>query len=397
MKGKLLRQKKSNEDHEKTATETHKVFNLKRFCFLVFSILFLTVTYYFYQLWVYSTENERSANFFERSIISSLNQYEYLPALLAKDNLVTDLLENPNNNHEVLSNKLEFTAVRSKASDIFLLNLQGIAVATSNYTKDQSFFNKNYSFRPYFQKAIKENKRQLYFAKGVTTGIPGFFISSPVIKNKQIIGVMVVKLYLSEWENNWSNSNDNILVADANKIIVLSSEDKWRYQTIGTLSEEKLHEIYTAKQFPLETHSPIYSDTFSYTFGSEKIDYWTINNSHYVVHQISIDDANWTFYHLIKHEHFLYRVLVFFILLSMLGIMLYFFLHERSNRLYLKKRAREQEKKRLYERQNLIDNIHIGVIVLKKSGYLLSMNEHAKALLISEENEIKTSFKRIIQ
>lgn len=368
-------------------SQTPQLFNLKRFLFIFLNIVFLSIIYYLYQLWSYSTEHERSATFFEHSIVSSLDRYEYLPALLAKDNLVIELLETPINNHEVLSNKLEFTAVRSEASDIFLLNIQGIVVATSNYTKEHSFFNENYSFRPYFKKAIEERKRQFYFAKGVTTGIPGFFISDPVIKNDQVIGVMVVKLFLSEWESSWNNSNDNILVADTNNIIVLSSKDQWRYQTIGEISDEKLLHIYTSQQFPNETHLPIYSDNFSYNFGSKRMDYWKINDVNYVVNRINIDDTNWIFYHLVKHNRFLYRLLLFFGLLSLLGITLYFFLHERLHKLDLKKRARENERKRLHERQTLIDNIHIGVIVFKMNGRLLSMNEHAKELLITQENK----------
>jgi len=366
------------------ASPIAEIFNLKRLLIILFSILVLSIAFYVYQLWAYASENERSANFFERSIVASINQYEYLPALLAKDNLIVDLLQNPINNHEVLSSKLEFTSLRSKASDIFLLNTSGKVVATSNFKQEKSFFNKNYAFRPYFQKALTEKKRQFYFAKGVTTGIPGFFISSPVIQNQQAIGVVVVKLYLSEWESSWSDSNDNILVADANNIIVLSSDDKWRYQTIGKLADQKLLEIYTAKQFPNETHLPIYSNNYSYKFGSKEIDFWRIENSTYVVSSFNIEDTNWTFYHLVKHNSFLYRLFLFFSLMGLLGLTLYFFLNERAHKLVLKKLARESEKKRHYERQTLMDNIHIGVIVFSKNGDVLSMNEHAQELLIAK-------------
>ena len=367
------------------ASPITEIFNLKRLLIILFSILALSIAFYIYQLWTYASENERSASFFERSIVSSINQYEYLPALLAKDKLVVDLLQNPINNHEVLSNKLEFTSLRSKASDIFLLNTLGKVVATSNFKQEKSFFNKNYAFRPYFQKALTEKKRQFYFAKGVTTGIPGFFISSPVIQYQQVIGVIVVKLYLSEWESSWSDSNDNILVADANNIIVLSSDDKWRYQTIGKLADQKLQEIVTTKQFPNETHLPIYSKNYSYKFGSKEIDFWRIENSTYVVSNFSIEDTNWTFYHLVKHNSFLSRLFLFFTLMGLLGLTLYFFLKERAHKLVLKTLARENEKKRHYERQTLMDNIHIGVIVFSKNGNILSMNEHAQELLIAKD------------
>jgi len=376
------------------ASPIAELFNLKRLLIILFSILVLSIAFYIYQIWAYASENERSASFFERSLVASINQYEYLPALLAKDNLVINLLQNPINNHETLSNKLEFTSLRSKASDIFLLNTSGKVVATSNFMQEKSFFNINYAFRPYFKKALTEKKRQFYFAKGVTTGIPGFFISSPVIQDQQVIGVIVVKLYLSEWESSWSDSNNNILVADANNIIVLSSDDKWRYQSIGKLTDQKLLEIYTAKQFPNETHLPIYSSNYAYEFGSKEIDFWRIENSTYVVSSFIIEDTNWTFYHLVKHNSFLSRLLLFFSLMSLLGLTLYFFLNERANKLVLKKLSRESEKKRHYERQTLMDNIHIGVIVFSENGNVLSMNEHAQELLIARGGEQEQSNKK---
>ncbi|MGK0271730.1 MAG: two-component system C4-dicarboxylate transport sensor histidine kinase DctB [Cocleimonas sp.] len=381
----------------KNITPITKQLKLKRLSIILLSILIASCAFYIYQLWSYANENERSANFFERSIVASINQYEYLPALLAKDDLVINLLKTPINNHEILSNKLEFTTLRSKASDIFLLDTSGKVVATSNFKQEKSFFNKNYAFRPYFQKALTEKTRQFYFAKGVTTGIPGFFISSPVIQAQKVIGVMVVKLYLSEWENSWSESKDNILVADANNIIVLSSDDKWRYQSIGKLTDDKLLEIYTTKQFPNETHLPIYSDTYSYKLGSKEIDFWKTESVNYVVSNFIIEDTNWTFYHLVKHSNFLSKLLMFISLLSLLGLTLYFFLNERTHKLFLKELARENEKKRHYERQTLIDNIHIGVIVHSKEGLVLSMNEHAQDLLINKASMQISADKKPIQ
>jgi len=54
----------------------------------------------------------------------------------------------------------------------------------------------NYKFSPYFYQTVNAGTRQFYFAKGATTGVPGFFISYPVIERNRILGVMVIKLDL---------------------------------------------------------------------------------------------------------------------------------------------------------------------------------------------------------
>lgn len=349
------------------------------------TVLLTSIVFYLFQFFSSTADNRRSAKIFEQSLIASINQYEYLPALLGRDELVLKLLKNEQFEHVPVSHKLEFIAARSGADDIFLQNEQGTVVATSNFRRPgHNFYGRNYSFRPYFQLAKSERSRQFYFAKGATTGIPGFFISAPVIDAGKVLGVVVVKLELGEWEQNWRDSNDNIAVADANGIVILSSEDDWRYRSISALPENQLQEIYRLKQFPGETHEPLSNRQLSLdTFGFGSSYYWTISRNAYMVSAFPIADTQWTLYHLVEHQRILASALAFLAIASLFGLAVYMLLREREHRIRMRRQARVVERERRQELQRLIDNIHIGVLVFDHDGVILSMNDHAEHLLLA--------------
>ena len=182
---------------------------------LLLLVLLISSVFYFWQLSAASERNQRSARLFEQSLLGSITQYDYIPSLLVKDKEINQFLFNPRQNHIPLSEKLQFIAESSGVDDIYVLNENGDAIITSNYLKKGSFLGKNYAFRPYFKFARENLEKQYYFAKGVTTGVRGFFISEPIIisenGNKIFKGVVVAKIVLDEWEQQWQSSDQDIL------------------------------------------------------------------------------------------------------------------------------------------------------------------------------------------
>ena len=372
-------------DIHNVTTNQYRTWRRSWLVLMILVVILSSSIFYLYQLFSSATDNQRTAKIFEQSLLASINQYEYLPFLFTKDELVINLLENPHLDHTPLSDKLLLISQRSGANDLFLLDKSGTAIASSNYQqKGHNFYGNNYSFRPYFKKAISQRERQFYFAKGATTGISGFFISAPVIQNDKVLGVMVVKLELSGWENNWRESNENIVVADRNGVIILSSNMDWRYKTIGTLSDKTKRLISQQKQFLNESHLPLFSWARSLDmFNADDSFYWKIEGNAYLANRFQIQDTGWTLYYLVRHNTILTTALIFFLTIGLLSIALYLLLRERSKKLELRKMALLAEENRRHELQMLIDNIHIGVLVFSDSGRILSMNDHAEHLLLS--------------
>jgi C4-dicarboxylate-specific signal transduction histidine kinase len=338
--------------------------------------------FYFTLLINSSNTNATDAKIYEQSLSASISQFEYLPALLASDTLFINALLYSSDNRLVVNKKLNFIAERAGAEVAYIMNAAGTVVASSNYLDESSFLDKNYAFRPYFQQAIDQRTRQFYYAKGATTGIPGFFIAEPIIYNAQAIGVAVVKLNMAYWEDNWRNTDSTVITADNNHVIILSSIDQWRYQTIGELSEETLTRIGQLQQFGNKQHFSLYSDTYTaQLYNLLSITFWEIDNELYLSQHSSIPGIDWSLYYLVKNQYFLYPTLIFFTITSLFILFTYLIRRERKHRIASINKNQKLELIRQEELKTVMDNIHVGVTLFAETGLLISINDHAKYLL----------------
>jgi C4-dicarboxylate-specific signal transduction histidine kinase len=347
------------------------------------------VIFYIAQLFYTSSIDNRSSRIYEQSLVASINQYEYLPSLIAEDETLRQVILDPRTNYLAASQKLAFIAKRSGAEAVYLMDNNGTVKASSNHdTKSGGFLYHNYSFRPYFNRALTEKTRQFYYAQGATTGIPGFFISSPILLNNEAIGVAVVKLNLSHWEKKWSESAENIVVTDKNNIIILSSSDQWRYRSIGEPPLNTLEKIYIQQQFPGKEHSSLYSKSLSLSFSKENNkNFWLVDKKLYLVNDFDIPQTGWRLYYLVNHDGVLISALIVFLVIFILLSLAQLNIKNKKHILDSKNRNRLLEIKRRKELQTVMDNIHIGVILFSNSGVLLSTNEHAKHLLFKNHND----------
>jgi len=310
---------------------------------LVLLALVTSFVFYLMLLNAWNDEQQLATRFFQQSFKASIDQYEYLPALLARDRQVKLTLENTEQRSIDLSERLKFVAQRAGASVVYLMNVSGEVIATSNHDQADSFLKQNYSFRPYFAKAIKQKKRQFYYAIGATTGIPGFFISEPVLDVvDNVLGVVVVKLDLSASEKSWQDAGQNVLVAAENNVIILSGQSRWRYKTIGDLPQNSLDEIQQQRQFKDADTSSLFQKTYEFIrFEGFSLTFWVIENNAYLVNSFPIPDTGWTLYYLEKNKRFVQSSLIFFIVV-LTGLSLgYLYYRERQSKLRSRKQTEQ--------------------------------------------------------
>ena len=346
------------------------------------------MTFYVIQLFYTSSINSRSSLIYEQSLVASINQYEYLPSLIAEDDVLRQVIIDPNTNYLNASEKLKFIAKRSGAEVVYLMDKSGTVKATSNHDEiSGGFLYHNYSFRPYFNRALAENSRQFYYAKGATTGIPGFFISSPILHNNQTIGVAVVKLNLSHWEEKWANSAENIAVADENGIVILSSIEPWRYRSIGDPTKTTLDKINLQQQFIGSEHTNLYSKSVNFSFSQNNHKtFWLVDKKLYLVSSLDVSETGWNLYYLVNHSSIVNDALIIFIVISILLFLAQLNINNKKHIAESKNKNRILQEKRQEELQTMMDNIHIGVSLFSKSGELISTNEYAKHLLCIDNN-----------
>lgn len=196
---------------------------------------------------------------YANSLHTLIDRYRALPAVLALDPQLRSALAGPVDaaQQAALNVKLEKINGAAQSSTLELLDRTGLAVAASNWRLPSSYVGHNYGFRPYFSQTRTQGTGRFY-AVGVTSGIPGYFLSSAVLgDNDEFLGAMVVKLEFPELEREWSQGSDTLLVSDARGIIFIANQPGWRYRALRPLSADDLAEIKTTRQYDKQSLVPL--------------------------------------------------------------------------------------------------------------------------------------------
>ena len=183
----------------------------------------------------------------------ALSRYAYLPYVLSQNNNVQILLKT-SFNLDIVNRYLESLNSEAGSEALYVMNSVGDTLAASNWRESLSFVGQNYGFRPYFTDA-KTGKKGRFFAIGVTTGRPGYFMSHPVWENQKFLGAAVVKVDLTPLQEGWREGGETVLVSDANGVFFLSSREDWKYRTLTQLSAGQRNLILAGRQYgeqPLE-------------------------------------------------------------------------------------------------------------------------------------------------
>lgn len=196
---------------------------------------------------------------YANSLHTLIDRYRALPAVLALDPQLRSALAGPVDaaQQAALNVKLEKINGAAQSSTLELLDRTGLAVAASNWRLPSSYVGHNYGFRPYFSQTRTQGTGRFY-AVGVTSGIPGYFLSSAVLgDNDEFLGAMVVKLEFPELEREWSQGSDTLLVSDARGIIFIANQPGWRYRALRALSADDLAEIKSTRQYDKQSLLPL--------------------------------------------------------------------------------------------------------------------------------------------
>lgn len=210
-----------------------------------------------------SQEARGQLELYAQAIHTQVERFRSVPALLALDSDIQELLSNPDDQtlREQLNQRLEQQNQAAGSSVLYLLNRNGETLAASNWRDWTSFVGNNYAFRPYFLDALANDSGR-YFAVGVTTGIPGYFLSSSV-KNGvgEVIGVLVVKLELEDMQREWVGQSGILLITDSLDIVILTNRPAWRFRYLRPLSDEVRDRLVAARRYAEQNLQPLPNHT----------------------------------------------------------------------------------------------------------------------------------------
>ncbi len=184
------------------------------------------------------------------SLQSELSRYEYLPPVIALNQDVLQLLKNPSDARALgsVNRYLETVNAESRGSAVYVMDTHGLTLAASNWNQPVSFVKMNFSYRPYFQDAMRGVPGRFY-GIGTVSREPGYYFSYGIMEGATRLGVAAVKVNLDKLDQAWSHAGEKILVADGNGVVFLSSEPGWKFRTLGQLSAETIGRLAQTRQY----------------------------------------------------------------------------------------------------------------------------------------------------
>ncbi|PCK32816.1 sensor histidine kinase [Pseudoalteromonas piscicida] len=186
-------------------------------------------------------------------IQTEFSRYQAIQTQLSLSTLVQSGLQSMDSvTATELDRYLQDIQISSGASDVYLLNLQGTVIASSNWDQPHSYKGNNFAFRPYFYETLKGNEH-VSFALGLRSKTRGFYFAKSVYKNDRLVGVVVMKVNASKFESDKAQldtgMHSHFLIVDNNHIVLASDVEQWRLASLGQLAASKRKAIIASRQF----------------------------------------------------------------------------------------------------------------------------------------------------
>jgi C4-dicarboxylate-specific signal transduction histidine kinase len=192
------------------------------------------------------------------AIDSEVTRHASIPSAVELSSDVLALLRAPPERRDVLqpaANRfLEKLNDHLGGPAIFVLDLDGRVVASSDWIFSDNMLSSNLSYMPFFRSAVSGTPAR-HYAVDTVRNEPGYFFALPIRDEQQewrVIGVAVVKSSIREIERRWLAQEAPALIVDSNGIVLLASPPEWRYATLQALAPEALDKV-SREQFAGQT------------------------------------------------------------------------------------------------------------------------------------------------
>ena len=189
------------------------------------------------------------------SLQSELDKFSLVPLVLAEDPQVAGVVAGTNDDVAALNLRLEELARQTDAAVIYVMDSDGVTLASSNWSLPTSFVGSDYSFRRYFQDAI-QSRSATQFALGTVSRKPGLYIAQRVSVGGRPLGVVAVKVEFDKLEASWRAATSGVFVTDREGVVLLTSREDWRFRTTSVRAAARDHAL-DLQQFGLATLRPL--------------------------------------------------------------------------------------------------------------------------------------------
>lgn len=173
-----------------------------------------------------------------------INYIEVMEKISNDEKTISFLKENNEEAKKELENIFYGVQKIISSDNIYVMDKKGDVILSL----DKSFYNNNYSFRPYFSGALKGEKI-VYPALGVTTNIRGIYLSMPLYFDEEIKYVFVIKLNMKNIENKLNKYKEKIYIVSPEGVIFSTNQKDALFKYIYAKTQNEIENIEKTKQY----------------------------------------------------------------------------------------------------------------------------------------------------
>ena len=205
------------------------------------------------------TNHELSAKLLAQQIQVTLTQRIEMAKRLARNPTIIQMFEGLPN---ALDSRTLLNTVNEMAdtSLIYIVDSTGLTFASAD-SDETLLVGKNYSFRPYFHKAMR-GEIAIYPAVGAFTNRRGIHIAVPIFRDPDAppLGVLVMKIDIMEIENIFTTQKELLAIVSPDGVILSSNQPEWMLHSLRTLPPETQTRLRNTRQFKTTDIEPLRVD-----------------------------------------------------------------------------------------------------------------------------------------
>ncbi|MEI7638923.1 MAG: diguanylate cyclase [Syntrophus sp. (in: bacteria)] len=324
-------------------------------------------------------ENRASALTLSVYVSSTLNYIEgAVKSLAGSPWIAPTLLSKGVQDIEHANSALDRYNSALNASVSYLMDADGMTVASSNRDDPDSFVGKSYRFRPYFQKAAK-GKPDRYFALGITSGKRGFYASYPV-QNRlgKVVGVVTMKKDLDEMEA-FFNKYPFCFLISPEGIIFLSSKPAMVLKSLWPMDKTVQEKLIASQQFG----NKLSKDAFFKKEIADGMEVALEENNYFVSRKV-LDNGGWSIVLLTPTDRVrIYKLIGILATIGVCSLIMFF-----SGIIYVTDRSKASIRESEESKRLLLNAAGDGIFGVDITGRVTFVNSATLCMLGFSEEEM---------
>lgn len=209
--------------------------NILYFAYAILSLI-LTFTIYLSALQINVDQLHKSGlvriEQISERLLGRIASYQQLPNLIANREPVIELLSGKRTISEINQILLQ-SALLTGASDIYVLDKNGVVISSSNIENEFKRVGENFANEPHV-KAAMEGSLGFYHSLSPDDGSRSFFFARGIITDQtQPMGAVVVEVKVDRLEFGWSFDEEAIAFLDENDVIFVTNRPELNLRVVG--------------------------------------------------------------------------------------------------------------------------------------------------------------------